>query len=259
MECVLPDGQVIWVGGGGTKKIRKSSSGYRLKDLFMQHQGTLCIVTQAVVELYPKSEVEFAGYFAFDNWDDAYNALYDITTKGFGTISSAMIFDDKKIDFLRRDDEAFIPLSKDVKFVDLMTFYGLKCEVEPAVKEGFRIMKKWGGKYLGPEQGEGDWASRHDRYHLSYHGRTPDGQATLMSWHCEDTAAYHTALPILREQFHEIVGQVHGGVPRRVRRLGHLHLHQQPLQGLGRLPHRDRHRGRRARSRTPRRGTPGSG
>ena len=100
-----------------------------------------------------------------------------------------MIFDDKKIDFLRRDDEAFIPLHKDVTFVDLMTFYGLKCEVEPAVKEGFQIMKKWGGTYLGPEQGEGDWASRHDRYHLSYHGRTPDGQATLMSWHCEDTAA----------------------------------------------------------------------
>ena len=112
MECVLPDGQVIWVGGGGTKKIRKSSSGYRLKDLFMQHQGTLCIVTRAVLELYPKPEVEFAGYFAFDNWDDAYQALYDITTAGFGTISSAMIFDDKKIDFLRRDDEAFIPLPR---------------------------------------------------------------------------------------------------------------------------------------------------
>ena len=49
----LPDGQVIWVGGGGAKKIRKSSSGYRLKDLFMQHQGTLCIVTRAVLELHP--------------------------------------------------------------------------------------------------------------------------------------------------------------------------------------------------------------
>lgn len=204
MECVLPDGQVIWVGGGGTKKIRKSSSGYRLKDLFMQHQGTLCIVTQAVIELFPKPEVEFAGYFAFDNWDDAYAALYDFTTQGFGTMASSMIFDDKKIDYLRRDDEAFIPLPKDVKFVDLITFYGKKCEVEPAVKAGFQIMNSHGGRYLGPEQGEGDWASRHDRYHLSFHGRTADGDCKLMSWHCEDTAAYHTALPELREKYHAI-------------------------------------------------------
>jgi glycolate oxidase len=233
MECVLPDGQVIWVGGGGTRKVRKSSSGYRLKDLFMQHQGTLCIVTRAVLELYPKPEVEFAGYFAFDNWDDAYNALYDITTKGFGTISSAMIFDDKKIDFLRRDDEAFIPLHKDVTFVDLMTFYGLKCEVEPAVKEGFKIMKKWGGKYLGPEQGEGDWASRHDRYHLSYHGRTPDGQATLMSWHCEDTAAVHSELPALRVKFHEIVGRYMQEYPGMFDDWGIFIYTSNPFKGWG--------------------------
>jgi glycolate oxidase len=107
MECVLPDGQVIWVGGGGTKKIRKSSSGYRLKDLFMQHQGTLCIVTRAVLELYPKPEVEFAG-FSYDSFADA-TKLYASPPR---TRSLAGAIFDDKVDFLRRDDEAWIPLSR---------------------------------------------------------------------------------------------------------------------------------------------------
>ena len=50
-EIVLPTGEIIRVGDGGGKKVRKSSSGYQLKHLFMGHQGTLGIVTEATLEL----------------------------------------------------------------------------------------------------------------------------------------------------------------------------------------------------------------
>ena len=43
-EMVLPTGEIIRVGDGGGRKVRKSSSGYQLKHLFMGHQGTLGIV-----------------------------------------------------------------------------------------------------------------------------------------------------------------------------------------------------------------------
>ena len=67
-EIVLPTGEIIRVGDGGGKKVRKSSTGYHLKHLFMGHQGTLGIVTEATLELVPRPEAEFAAFFAFDDF-----------------------------------------------------------------------------------------------------------------------------------------------------------------------------------------------
>ena len=69
-EIVLPTGEIIRVGDGGGKKIRKSSTGFHLKHLFMGHQGTLGIVTEATLELVPRPEAEFAAFFAFDDFLD---------------------------------------------------------------------------------------------------------------------------------------------------------------------------------------------
>ena len=66
-EIVLPTGDVIRVGDGG-RKTRKSSSGYQLKHLFMGHQGTLGIVTEATLELVPRPEVEFSAFFAYPRY-----------------------------------------------------------------------------------------------------------------------------------------------------------------------------------------------
>jgi glycolate oxidase len=204
-EIVLPTGDVMWVGEGGTKKIRKSSVGYRFKDLFMQHQGTLGIATTAVLELYPKPEVEFPAFFAYDSFADAHKSAYALATSGLKTLSGVVIFDEYKVEFLRRDDEAWIPLPKEVKAAIATISYGARCEVGGASKRLFEIAKATGGRYLGRELSEGDWASRHDRYHLSYHGRRADGQVVLLSWHCEDSGCTHSSLPDVQKRWHEIV------------------------------------------------------
>ena len=49
LEIVLPNGEVMEVGG----KIVKNSSGYSLKDLIVGSEGTLAIVTKAVLKLLP--------------------------------------------------------------------------------------------------------------------------------------------------------------------------------------------------------------
>lgn len=49
LEAVLPDGSVIETGG----KIVKNSSGYSLKDLIVGSEGTIAIVTKAVLKLLP--------------------------------------------------------------------------------------------------------------------------------------------------------------------------------------------------------------
>lgn len=50
LEVVLPDGR-IW---NGLRKLRKDNTGYDLKNLFIGAEGTLGIITAAVMKLYPK-------------------------------------------------------------------------------------------------------------------------------------------------------------------------------------------------------------
>lgn len=49
LTVVLPDGEILRLGG----KVVKNSSGYSLKDLIIGSEGTLCIITEAVLKLLP--------------------------------------------------------------------------------------------------------------------------------------------------------------------------------------------------------------
>lgn len=49
LEVVLPDGRIMELGG----KVVKNSSGYDLKDLIVGSEGTLCMVTKAILKLLP--------------------------------------------------------------------------------------------------------------------------------------------------------------------------------------------------------------
>ena len=50
LEVVLADGRV-W---NGLKGLKKDNTGYDLKDLFIGSEGTLGIITAAVLKLFPK-------------------------------------------------------------------------------------------------------------------------------------------------------------------------------------------------------------
>ncbi len=150
-----------------------------------------------------------------------------------------VLFDEWKIDYLRRDDEAYIPQPPDVKAVVATAMYGVADEVRPAAKRLLRIGLESGGAYLGDEISQGDWASRHDRYATPLHGRVRNGQVVPMSWHCEDASINFSALPAVREEWHAIVADL------RERHdmfddWGMFAYTNARLQTLGRLPHRDR-------------------
>lgn len=205
MEVVLPTGKVIRVGEGGGRKIRKSSVGYRLKDLFIGHQGTLGIVTEATLDMFPRPEVEFPAFFGYLGFDEAWKAMYRFNRSGLRTLGAAICFDEEKLEYLRRDDEAYIPLPSRIRSVIATCLYGTAAEVEGAAKRLMEIARATGGEYLGRELSEGDWASRHDRYHIALHGRDASGQVTPMSWHCEDSAVTYSNVPYVRRRWHEIV------------------------------------------------------
>jgi glycolate oxidase len=205
MEVVLPTGEIIRVGDGGAPKIRKSSTGYHLKQLFMGHQGALGIVTEAVLELHPRAEAEFAAFFAFKRFDDAYRTLAEIGTSGIATLAATTIFDESKIRYLRRDDEAFIPLPPWVTSVICAALYGTKAEVQASMPKIMALGRKHGGRYTGDHMADGDWSSRHERYANPLHGRLPDGHVAPMCWHVEDAALNYSAIPAVLKEWNELI------------------------------------------------------
>ena len=126
MEVVLPTGEIVEIGEGGGRKLRRSSTAFNLKQLFTGHQGTLGITTEATLELAPRPEVEFAAFFAFDDYMKAYETTGVLTKCGLATIAGVVLFDEWKIAYLRRDDEAYIPQPASVKAVVAVAMYGAK-------------------------------------------------------------------------------------------------------------------------------------
>jgi FAD/FMN-containing dehydrogenase len=63
LEVVLPDGRV-W---NGLRGLRKDNTGYDLKQLFIGAEGTLGIITAAVLRLYPKPSAVATAWIALDS------------------------------------------------------------------------------------------------------------------------------------------------------------------------------------------------
>ena len=71
LEVVTPQGE-IWSGLGG---LRKDNTGYDLRDLFIGAEGTLGIITAAVLKLFPQPKAEITALAAMATPDDALRLL----------------------------------------------------------------------------------------------------------------------------------------------------------------------------------------
>jgi FAD/FMN-containing dehydrogenase len=67
LEVVLADGSV-W---NGLKRLRKDNSGYDLKDLFIGSEGTLGIITAAVLRLFPRPAATVTAFAGLEHLDSA--------------------------------------------------------------------------------------------------------------------------------------------------------------------------------------------
>ena len=71
LTVVLSNGEVLTLGG----KIVKNSSGYSLLNLVIGSEGTLCIITKAVLKLLPKPNKSVSLLVPFDSIDDALDCV----------------------------------------------------------------------------------------------------------------------------------------------------------------------------------------
>lgn len=71
LEIVLPSGSILEVGG----KVVKNSSGYSIKDLICGSEGTLAIVTKAILKLIPLPKKAVSLLIPFKNLDTAISTV----------------------------------------------------------------------------------------------------------------------------------------------------------------------------------------
>jgi len=72
LEVVLATGEVLRIGG----KIVKNSTGYDLLDLIVGSEGTLAVVTKAILKLVPKPRFSVTLYVPFPSIYDAAKAVF---------------------------------------------------------------------------------------------------------------------------------------------------------------------------------------
>ena len=84
LEVVLPDGRV-W---DGLRALRKDNTGYDLKQLFIGAEGTLGIITAAVMRLFPLPQAIATAWLAIDSPAAAVRLLADLQD-AFGAMLTA--------------------------------------------------------------------------------------------------------------------------------------------------------------------------
>ena len=93
LEVVLPDGR-IW---DGLRGLRKDNTGYDLKHLFIGAEGTLGIITAAVLKLFPKPAAQATAWLALPDAASAVavlsaaRAAFDARLTAFELISEAAL------------------------------------------------------------------------------------------------------------------------------------------------------------------------
>jgi glycolate oxidase len=78
LEVVLPTGEVLRLGG----KLLKNNAGYDLMQLFIGSEGTLGVITKAVIRLFPRSRHMVTLIASFNSRADALRAVPEILRSG---------------------------------------------------------------------------------------------------------------------------------------------------------------------------------
>ncbi len=96
LEVVLADGTVI----NSLNKMLKNNAGYDLKHLFIGTEGTLGVVTRAVLRLFAKPEGRSTALVALDSFEDVVRFLHFMSREFSGSLSSFEVMWDSYYDYI---------------------------------------------------------------------------------------------------------------------------------------------------------------
>src|SRR5436190_11286438 len=159
LKVVLADGRIIQT----SRRSKKSAAGYDLTRLFVGSEGTLGIITEVTVRLYPVQEAMSAAVCAFDSVDGCTKTVIATIQSGI-PIARCDIVCDKTVSAINKFKKTDYRIAPTVFF----EFHGSKTSVVEQAEAVQAIAKEHGGMDFvwatRPEERTQLWQARHDAY-----------------------------------------------------------------------------------------------
>ncbi|HVB49227.1 MAG TPA: FAD-linked oxidase C-terminal domain-containing protein [Burkholderiales bacterium] len=159
LKVVLADGRVIQT----SRRAKKSAAGYDLTRLFVGSEGTLGIITEVTVRLYPVQEAMSAAVCAFDSVDGCTRTVIQTIQAGV-PVARCDIVCDKTIDAINKYKKTNYRVAPTVFF----EFHGSRASVIEQAETVQAIAKENGGRDFQwatkPEERTQLWDARHHAY-----------------------------------------------------------------------------------------------
>jgi D-lactate dehydrogenase (cytochrome) len=159
MKVVLADGRIVTT----SRRAKKSAAGYDLTRLFIGSEGTLGIITEVTVKLYPVQEAMSAAVCAFDTIDGCTQTVIQTIQAGI-PIARSEILCDKTIDAINKHKKTSYRVAPTLFF----EFHGSKASVVEQAEAVQEIARDNGGKDFiwatKAEERNQLWDARHNAY-----------------------------------------------------------------------------------------------
>jgi D-lactate dehydrogenase (cytochrome) len=159
LEVVTASGEIIRTG----TRAKKSSAGYDLTRLMVGSEGTLGVITEVTVKLYPLPEAVMAATCSFGSLADAVNATIQIIQMGV-PIARCELLDGNTV----RIVNAHSKLRLREGTLLLFEFHGSPAGVKEQVETVQSITDEFGGAAFEwaetPEERTRLWTARHNAY-----------------------------------------------------------------------------------------------
>ena len=166
LEVVTASGEVIRTG----TRAKKSSAGYDLTRLMVGSEGTLGVMTEITVKLYPLPEAVMAATCSFATLADAVNTTIEIIQLGV-PIARCELLDANTIRMVNQHSK--LTLREDAML--LMEFHGSPASVQEQVHTVQTLAQDHGGAAFEwantPEERTRLWTARHNAYFAGVQSR----------------------------------------------------------------------------------------
>jgi glycolate oxidase len=212
VELVLPDGEVVWIGGK-----TESTPGYDLLGALVGSEGTFGIVTKAWVKIVPMAQHASTLLAIFDDFDAAAQCVSDIIAAGIIPAALEML-DDVFIPAVEAAYQFGLPL--DAAAILLIETDGLKEAAEDEAARAAQIAKAAGAREVREAKTEKErkhlWAARKGAFgaigritpsYVTQDGVVPRSKIAPMLKEVKEISAKHGV--VVANVFHAGDGNLH--------------------------------------------------
>lgn len=137
LTVVLANGQVVKTGG----RARKSAAGYDLTRLFVGSEGTLGVITTAILRVWGLPETVAAAVCSLSDLRKTVDAVIEMIQRGV-PLARIELLDDVMVDAINRFSQLDYPVGPTL----FLEFHGGSQTVAEQVEEASAIVKSHGGR-----------------------------------------------------------------------------------------------------------------